>query len=300
MTATSTAGTPSGSGLDRAWIDTFTRHHELISLLLVLIRLTDAGAHTVPVEKVAKALGHSVGETRAMFARVSAGLAWAEAELEHGRAGFRFTGDTARPRFRYRIGERTVAANGCAPDSFLIAYALRKPFTVESVCPATGTHIEVEFGPDGVIAATPNTTVVAAIDPVTVPQAFTLTDPGLIDTDICLHQPFFASADAAQAWLAAHPSGQAVPVAEFYHRWRSFIAQTPAGRSLHPTPQSASTIAAHRATPRRPTDAAAMNLFTGTENARQWLAAHPRIAGTVQTKEEALSLGIDIFGKVDV
>lgn len=232
MGTTSTPRTPAGHNLDQAWIDTFTRHHELISMLLTLIRLSDAGHHPVPVEELAQALGRSIADTEAMFAKVSAGLAWANANLDNGLASFHFTGDTAHPRFGYQLGERSFGANGCAPDAFLISYALRRPLTVESVCPATGTPIRINFGPDGVTSADPATTVVAAIDPVTVPQAFTLTDPELIDADICLHQPFFASADAAQAWLTAHPGGQVVPAAEFHRRWRDIIAQTPARHAL--------------------------------------------------------------------
>lgn len=236
MATTPTSATPAGHDLDQAWIDTFTRHHELISMLLTLLRLTNAGAHPVPIEAVGHALGRTVPDTETMFARVSAGLAWADARLSDGQAGFRFTSDTSSPRFRYRIGDRTIGANGCAPDAFLISYALQTPFAVESVCPVTKTPVRVEFGPDGVISAEPATAVVAVIDPVTVPQAFTLTDPQLIDTDICLQQPFFASADAARAWISAHPSGQVVPAAEFHRRWRDFIAQTPARHALRRNP----------------------------------------------------------------
>ena len=43
---------------------------------------------------------------------------------------------------------------------------------------------------------------------------------------------------------------------------------------------------------------AVMNFFTGTETAGAWVAAHPRAAGTILTKEQALRLGVDIFGRL--
>ena len=39
-----------------------------------------------------------------------------------------------------------------------------------------------------------------------------------------------------------------------------------------------------------------MNFFTSGGSAEAWLAAHPRVSGVVPTKEQALRLGIDIFG----
>lgn len=40
----------------------------------------------------------------------------------------------------------------------------------------------------------------------------------------------------------------------------------------------------------------AMNMFTGKGNAEEWMAANPHITGTVLSKEQALRLGVDIFG----
>jgi hypothetical protein len=39
-----------------------------------------------------------------------------------------------------------------------------------------------------------------------------------------------------------------------------------------------------------------MNFFTSPDGADAWLAAHPRVSGVVLTKEQALRLGVDIFG----
>jgi hypothetical protein len=37
-------------------------------------------------------------------------------------------------------------------------------------------------------------------------------DPDRIDVDVCLHQPFFASPEAAAGRVAAHPGGQILPI----------------------------------------------------------------------------------------
>jgi hypothetical protein len=39
-----------------------------------------------------------------------------------------------------------------------------------------------------------------------------------------------------------------------------------------------------------------MNFFTNTESAAGWLANHPHISGVILTQEQALRLGVDIFG----
>jgi hypothetical protein len=39
-----------------------------------------------------------------------------------------------------------------------------------------------------------------------------------VNTDLCVLQPFFASAMAAQGWLGDHPGGRVFPVEEMVHR----------------------------------------------------------------------------------
>jgi hypothetical protein len=41
-----------------------------------------------------------------------------------------------------------------------------------------------------------------------------------------------------------------------------------------------------------------MNFFTGLESATAWSAAHPTVSGSILTQEQALRLGIDIFGQL--
>lgn len=41
-----------------------------------------------------------------------------------------------------------------------------------------------------------------------------------------------------------------------------------------------------------------MNFFTGTATAQAWLASHPHVAGPILTGEQALRVGVDIFGRL--
>jgi Alkylmercury lyase len=41
-----------------------------------------------------------------------------------------------------------------------------------------------------------------------------------------------------------------------------------------------------------------MNFFTGTESAEAWLAGHPQVSGVVLSQEQALRIGVDIFGRL--
>jgi hypothetical protein len=43
------------------------------------------------------------------------------------------------------------------------------------------------------------------------PEAVLTADPDRIDADACLHQPFFASPEAAASWLAGRPAGRSSP-----------------------------------------------------------------------------------------
>lgn len=209
---------------DTAWRAAASRYRELFDLLLVTARLTDAGARPVPADTVADELQITPGDLERIIRTVApAGLPSAEVRLRAGYVHLRLVSHDDPPRFVYRIGDRRVPVGGCAGDPFLFAYGLNQPFTVESTCPTTRTPIRVAFTAGGVTAQ-PADTVLALIHPDTVPDAIQSADPDRIDADICLHQPFYANADAAQGWLATHPGGQILPVnTATYHRFADLL-----------------------------------------------------------------------------
>jgi len=55
------------------------------------------------------------------------------------------------------------------------------------------------------------------------PQLQQLSSGEQADVDVCAHQPFFASAEAAAEWQAQHPGGRIYPISEFVAWWRRFL-----------------------------------------------------------------------------
>jgi alkylmercury lyase len=209
---------------DTAWRAAATRYRDLFDLLLVAVRRTEAGARPIPADNVADELGTTVAGLRRIVGTVApAGLPSARVRLADGYLHFELVSHDDPPRFLYRIGGRRIPVGGCAGDPFLFAYGLNQPFTVEATCPTTGRPIRVEFTVGGV-SAQPAQTVLALIHPDTAPEAVASADPHRIDTDICLHQPFFASAKSGADWLAGHPGGQLLPVDDTtYHHFADLL-----------------------------------------------------------------------------
>lgn len=116
------------------------------------------------------------------------------------------------------VGDREIAMkSGCAPDLFVYAAVLDVPFRAEETCHATGTPIRVDFVPGGY----------ERVDP---PEAVTVLLPTKdlheanggnfeqINTTVCTCQPFFASANAAETWLAARPGSRIFTAKEMFER----------------------------------------------------------------------------------
>jgi hypothetical protein len=66
-------------------------------------------------------------------------------------------------------------------------------------------------------------------------------------------------------------------------------ASAPTGNDCCPPGETGSAAAADRC-------CGVMNFFTNPASAHTWLAAHPRVSAVVLTRQQALQLGIDIFG----
>jgi alkylmercury lyase len=81
---------------------------------------------------------------------------------------------------------------------------------VESVCPATGTVIRLTIDP-----ATGVGDVSPAIAVISIPAPQDL-DDSRIRASCCNPGRFFASAEAAEDWVAQYPTGTVLPVADAY------------------------------------------------------------------------------------
>lgn len=201
------------SGFDAAWLATFRRQRDMLEAAAAVIRLTEGGAHPVGIARLAADLALRADEVRSLVDRANTGLPSLTTWHTDDEVWLDLT--TENPRFWYRIGDRRIGVAGCAPDIFWVAQSLGQPMSVEASCPATGAPIHVRFSPEGMRDATPADTVVAVIDPNTVPEATRLTDAARVDADVCVQQTFFADADAAQTWLDRHPGGRVLPAAAF-------------------------------------------------------------------------------------
>ncbi|MDP9890107.1 organomercurial lyase MerB [Pseudarthrobacter enclensis] len=92
----------------------------------------------------------------------------------------------------------------CALDTLIFPALLGTTARVESVCHATGEPVRLSTGAPGVTAVEPGTAVVSLVNP---------EDMSRVRSAFCNQVHFFASAQAAQPWLDAHPDGSILPVA---------------------------------------------------------------------------------------
>ena len=193
---------------DSAWQELFAQFLPQIALTSALFELTGMGEHPVEIERLAAAIGCSLDETVALAQQ------WARVQVADGRISFDPEG-SPYSRYRVEVGTRVLDTGGCAPDLFWAVLAARISVRVESTCPTTGITIQVDLSPEGARRVEPPGTVVTVLHP----RAQVLQEMGNMedaDANVCSQQSFFASAEAATNWLAAHPGGRMYPVAAFF------------------------------------------------------------------------------------
>lgn len=103
----------------------------------------------------------------------------------------------------------------CALDTLMFPTLLRRRARVESTSAGSGQPISLTVEPDGITSVEPATTVVSVINP---------DDLSSIRSSFCNQVHFFASAADAADWLAAHPGGEVLPVADAYRLGASLTA----------------------------------------------------------------------------
>lgn len=206
------------------WSQLLQENELLMTAGFAVIGLTNFGERPIPTAHLAQVLGLSVSQ--------------AEKFAEQGWPGFfgtRVEGGliTVSPervplaaRRQLQIGDRRFGVTGCAPDVFLYAPLLRPSVAVEETCPATGRPIRIVFTPSGVESVDPEVAVVPVPPKHEVDRVRGMgTQDCNADATLCGECPFYASAEAAQGWLAAHPGGHIFLVREAWdlsvHRaWR--------------------------------------------------------------------------------
>lgn len=194
----------SADDFDRGWADLVARDSRT-EALYVLIGLTRLGERPATVRQLAAALDRPQDE--------AIELAWEAARVrpENGRIRLESIWPGATPRRKLHVGRREMPVSGCAPDLFVVAAVVDVPFWVDDICPAAGTAIRVGFVPAGVEWVDPPQTVAAMLSPDQLSMIAGM-EIEQINADLCVQQPFFSSAQAAERWLLRHPGGRALPV----------------------------------------------------------------------------------------
>jgi len=102
----------------------------------------------------------------------------------------------------------------CAADTLLFPAILGRPARIESRCPTTDTVIRLTVDPQaGVSDLSPATAVIS----IPGSQAIDITH---VRATTCNPGRFFATAEAAEDWVAQHPDGTVLPVADAYPQLR--------------------------------------------------------------------------------
>lgn len=102
----------------------------------------------------------------------------------------------------------------CAADTLLFPAILGSRADIESRCPTTDTVISLTVDPrTGITDLSPATAVISIPGPREM-------DVGRVRATCCKPGRFFATAEAAEVWLAQHPDGRVLPVADAYPQLR--------------------------------------------------------------------------------
>jgi len=182
---------------------------ERVTVTCAVIGLTNFGERPAPSTRLAEVLGRPVSEAEALARQ----WGWPGTRVEDGLITVNPKRARSATRRHIRIGHRRFAVTGCAGDIFWAAPLIRPSLHLEETCPATGTPIRLVFTPRGVEQVEPAGAVVAMLSPQECRNTLeTAGDIEEVDANFCAQMPLFASAEAAQGWLAAHPGGQVLPV----------------------------------------------------------------------------------------
>jgi len=172
----------------RALQGTFPAHDDA-PLALALLRHLSEGR---PVS--AAALARAVDRTDVeVIGRLSS---WPNLERDESGHIVAFSGLTLRPTaHEFRVGVRQLHT-WCAWDTLFLPALLGQTADVRSLCPVTGSIVELVVTPDGVTSAGPADLHVSFPPPAA-------TDTANITGSFCCHVFFLAGADAARSWRRA-------------------------------------------------------------------------------------------------
>lgn len=202
---------------DQGWLEVI-QQTPWITDLYALVGLTRLGERPVSLARLAAVVDRPLEETAGLVRRQF------RARIEDGLIHWDDPYPGEQPRRIVQIDDRQVPmGSGCGPDVFGFAAVLDVPFQVRETCPTTGTPIRVDFVPDGVARVDPPEAVTILLSVQDI-RPSTGKDFAEINANVCSFQPLFASAAAAESWLAARPGSRAFTVEEMFQRsWYTYL-----------------------------------------------------------------------------
>lgn len=114
----------------------------------------------------------------------------------------------------------------CALDALMFPALLGKGARVVSRCPATGAQVSLTVAPDGLHQIEPAGAVVSLVRPDASPD---------IRGAFCCHVHFFASAAAADGWVAQHEGAEVVSVEDAFRLGQELARQLSPFSESNPT-----------------------------------------------------------------
>lgn len=176
-----------------------------------------ARGHPVTVEDLARVSGHSATEVRDGLG----GLSDTEYDQHGAVVGHGITLRETPHRFTV---DGQVLYTWCALDTLIFPTVLDRPAHVVSPTPGTGEPVTLSVDPVvGVTVLDPATAVVSVLAP----------DGGSsgVRAAFCNQVHFFATPVAAQDWLAEHPGGTVLSVADAFELGRRLAHDLVPGRA---------------------------------------------------------------------
>jgi len=173
--------------------------------LLTLYRLI-AGGEPVSVERLAVKLGLDDDSVRSLLGRLPPSTFQYD---EPGRI-IGFGGLSQSPtRHRFMVGGRGLYT-WCAFDGLFLPELLDSPGRIVTACPVTRVDIRLTVTPDGVEKTDPDGVVMSFVMPETAGYRADLRGT------FCRYVNFFASDQAAAAWLTGNAGAAILSLAEAY------------------------------------------------------------------------------------
>lgn len=183
----------------------------LMRLSRPTIRMLAEG-RAVSVDEIGAASDMSTQEVRSLLLQLP--------DVEWDDAGHVVAlGLTPRPTDHVMDFDGRTMYAWCALDTLMFGALLERPLVIRSRAPGTSDRVRVEIDTDRLVDVQPSAAVMSWVGETNADDFYTLR------ATFCHHIHFFPSAESAGDWLAVHPGGAILPLAEAYESSRRLVEQ---------------------------------------------------------------------------